>query len=67
MTVGGDIRFFTPADDVQGAFTPSVESGIAADRYAGGWRSIWQDKHPAAIKSLYHPGAAIEGAKRRDP
>lgn len=60
LSTRGRIVYFTPADDVAGEFVPSIESGDEATLYADGWRAIWQDKHPASVRSLYHPGAAVE-------
>lgn len=56
----GAISYFTPDKDVRGAFRPVVEDGELAQRYADCWREVWGEKHPAAIRSTYHPGIAVE-------
>ena len=60
LRVNGKVSSFTPADDVAGEFVPKIERGDKADVYAAGWSEIWNDKHPAAIASLYSAGAAVE-------
>lgn len=55
----GHVRFFTPQSDIAGKFVPKVESGEVADSYASKWREIWDDKHPAAIRSLYAEDATV--------
>ena len=60
LAIHGKVVYFTPEQDVAGSFKPVVESGEAPAAYADGWRSIWQDKHPAAISRLYFPGVAVE-------
>ncbi len=56
----GEVVYFTPAADVAGSFQPSIERGDEADAYTAGWQEIWQEKHPAAIASIYHKGTAVE-------
>ena len=60
LRTGGKVVFFTPADDVAGEFVPTIESDDEVSTYADGWQAIWQDKHPRAIASFYHPGVSVE-------
>ena len=60
LQTAGKVVYFTPADDVDGQFQPAIEHGDEADAYGMGWQEIWQQKHPAAIASIYHKGVAVE-------
>ena len=55
----GEVRFFTPAQDVPGPYRAVVERDGDAGRYADAWEAIWGTKTPAAIREHYHQGAAL--------
>ena len=56
---GATISYFTPARDKRGRYNPSIEDDPAVAKYCAGFRRIWQDKEPAAIRDLYFQGAAL--------
>ncbi|MBC7506800.1 MAG: ester cyclase, partial [Sandarakinorhabdus sp.] len=58
-TVLGHSGYFTPARDVAGAYQPRLSDDPVAARYADGWRRIWDEATPAAIRTLYAQGAAV--------
>lgn len=56
---GADIAYFTPARDKPGRYKAVIEDDPAVAAYCAGFRRIWQDKEPGAIRDLYYHGAAL--------
>jgi len=56
----GAVQFFTPETDVAGSYSRPLDESPEALFYADGWRRIWGDKEPAAIRDLYFHGASVE-------
>ena len=54
-----DVAYYTPARDVAGAYRPRLADDAAAMAYANGWRRIWGEANPSAIRALYAEGAAV--------
>ena len=55
----GSVQFFTPAKDVPGPYVANIDDSPDAQRYRGGWATIWGAKTPAAIREHYALGAAV--------
>ena len=55
----GGVAYYTPARDIAGAYRPRLAGDAAATAYADGWRRIWGECDPSAIRALYAQGAAV--------
>ena len=56
---GATISYFTPARDKPGHYKAAIVDDPAVAAYCLGFRRIWQDKEPAAIRDHYFHGAAL--------
>ena len=56
---GVEIGYFMPARDKAGRYKPQIEDDPAVAAYCAGLGRIWQDKELAAIRDMYHHGAAF--------
>jgi hypothetical protein len=56
---GQSVSFFTPKQDKQGPYTPTIDSDETIDWLCKGLARLWQHKETAAIKDVYFHGAAF--------
>ena len=56
---GGEVAYYIPARDIAGAYRPRLADDSTAMTYADGWRRIWGEADPSAIRALYAEGAAV--------
>ena len=53
------VQFFTPANDIAGAYVGHIDQSAEGRRYAEAWQTIWGTKTPAAIRKFYAVGATV--------
>ncbi len=57
----GRVAYYLPEYDRPGVYKPVVQEGRDVEIYADGYRRLWGEKAPSAIKQLYFHGATLEG------
>ena len=60
LRIKGQVSFFLPEHDKPGVYRPTIQDGREVEIYAEGYRRLWGEKEPAAIKDLYFHGATLE-------
>ena len=59
VRIHGQVKFFTPEDDVQGAYRNVIDDGEECAAYRAHWEALWNDKNLRAIRELYRENASV--------